>query len=535
MNALDAILPRKDWKLLVMSSAAAIALLAPTTPAQEILNQWFGDAPGQQFGGPIAWVGDVNADGYMDIGVAAPYDSTVNPYGGMLRIISGKDGAVLHSFYGDATYAQLGSYGLGHPIGDLDRDGYDDVLVNEQYGTGYFSPGRVFVFSGRDGSVLLTLTGNSTQHVSGPICGTGDVDGDGVPDFAATSPGVNYVTVFSGATGAVIRTLKAADPASTYFGHAILNPGDVDGDGVNDLIVVENSCYYPSEMHYYAFSGATGAKIWQTQENTYCGITSGRIRTALSPVVIGDINGDGIADWAMGDNWFSWLYSGGSARCFSGKDGSPLLQVTNPLGSSNRWGSSFGKAVAAAGDVNGDGVPDLAASDYWLYDDSGGDLFFYSGVDGKMLFHAHGGASATTFGLGLAGGVDTDGDGRLDLFAGDVWDSTNGSHAGAATQIHVEPIVLDALPRSWGAYGGQSRIDVNGGIPGNPLVIFLAGVNGTTLFTAVEFDTFDPSRRSEKYWNVPSGLSGITAQFVAFTLDANSRLQTSNYETMTFP
>jgi hypothetical protein len=286
-------------------------------------------------------------------------------------------------------------------------------------------------------------------------------------------------------------------------------------------------------MHYYAFSGATGAQIWQTQESTYCRWGSFRIQTALSPVVIGDVNGDGISDWAMGENWWYWNTTSGLATCFSGKDGSPLLSITNPLNHAGWQSSSFGEAVAAAGDVNGDGVPDLAASDYFMCEDPGGDVFFYSGVDGALLFIAHGGASAIAFGQGLVGGADSDGDGRLDLFVGDVWDGTNGSSAGAVTQIHVEPIVLDLFWRNDPRY--QTRVDVIGGIPGNPLEIFLADVNGTPLFIPVEFDTFDPARRSEKYWNVPNGLTGITARFVAFTLDANARLLKSNFDTLTFP
>jgi hypothetical protein len=508
-----------------------VLLAAPAAHSQEIVRQWFGDSAGQHFGSSIALVGDVNADGFIDVGVTGPTDSTVYASGGMLRVLSGKDGAVLYSFYGDSAGAQLGT--LGGPIGDVDLDGYDDVLVGEPaYNNGIWYVGRIFVFSGRYGSVLRTLTGSLSVLLNGPICGTGDIDGDGVPDFAAGADKSSYVTLFSGATGAVIRTLTATDPASTDFGHGLLNPGDVDGDGVNDLIVIENGCYNTSDMHYYAFSGATGAVIWETNEHFYC--NNGRFGTtdyALSPVVVGDVNGDGVADWSMGTRFWSAYSSGGWVSCYSGKDGSFILRVDDPLARS--YGSSFGLAIAAVGDFDGDGRADFAASNDGLADDPGGDVYFFSGIDGTMLFHAHGGASATHFGWAVAGGADTDGDGRLDLFAGDIYDSTNGTMAGATTQVHVEPIVLDALPRV--APATNTRVAVSGGIPGNPLVIFLTDVNGTPLFDLVEVSTFGPARRSIKVWKVPSGLTGITARFLAFTLDANGKLQASNYETLTFP
>jgi hypothetical protein len=490
--------------------AAAVAL-APLAPAQEILRQWFGDAAGQRLGGPIAWVGDVNADGFVDIGVAAPADSTTARFAGMLRVISGKDGAVLYSFYGDTAGAMLGT--LGHPIGDIDLDGHDDVLVSEPYLGSWPYLGRIFVFSGRDGSVLLKMDGTSTQRLSGSICGTGNVDGDGVPDFAASSSAGSYVTVFSGATSAVIRTLTASDPASTYFGHGLLDPGDIDGDGVDDLIVLENGCYYTVDMNYYAFSGATGARIWQAQANTNCWFSVNRVRTCLSPVVVGDINGDGISDWAMG-TWSFGPYSssGGSGSCFSGKDGSPIFNFfpTIPFRFGN--GSAFGQAIAAAGDVNGDGVPDVA---------------------GGMLFHAGGTASAFAFGNGIAGGLDCDGDGKLDFFAGDVYDGTNGPYAGAVTQFHIEPFILDIAPRNDPVY--YFNVFVDGGVPGTPIAIFLAEVNGSIIFNLLEIDTVPPSRIFNTLWYAPYGLTGITARFLAISIDGNGRLLLSNYETMTFP
>ena len=508
----------------LLALAASVAF-SSTARSQEIVRQWFGDGKGQTLGLPVALVGDVNADGFIDVGVGALQDDTLFFDGGMLRILSGRDGAVLYSFYGDATGAELGILGQS-PIGDVDLDGYDDILASEWY---YGSAaGRIFVFSGKDGSVLRTITGTPTRMVGGSISGTGDIDGDGVPDFAASATAGSYVTLFSGATSTVIRKLTASDPASKYFGNGLLNPGDIDGDGVNDLIVIENGCFYAKDKHFYAFSGSTGAVIWETNEQWNCNYGS----FAHNPVVIGDVTGDGIADWAMGSLLYQTGHVTGSVTFYSGSDGSAIRTVYNPIGSGPS--STLGReAIAAVSDVNGDGVPDFATADTARSEDPGGDIFFFSGIDGAYLFHAGGGASAAQFGIGLTGGADSDGDGRLDVYVGDWADGTNGAFAGAVTQLRVEPIVVDVFPRD-NPYL-LTQLLVNGGIPGNPFALFLADVNGTPFFDLIEVATFDASRRFYTVLSVPPGLTGITARILAFSLDAGGRLLKSNYETITFP
>jgi hypothetical protein len=119
------------------------------------------------------------------------------------------------------------------------------------------------------------------------------------------------------------------------------------------------------------------------------------------------------------------------------------------------------------------------------------------------------------------------------MFVGDDFDNSNGAYAGAASQLHVEPITFDVLPR-YNPYA-STLARVSGGIPGNPVAIFLAGVNGSITFNLLDFGTFDPVRRFDNYWNVPSGLTGITAKLVALTVLANGHVQASNYETIVFP
>ena len=100
------------------------------------------------------------------------------------------------------------------------------------------------------------------------VAGLGDVDGDGVPDVAVGVPGkdiggedgsanVGLVYLFSGQTGALIRTLNHPDQggaeAGAAFGSALANAGDVDGDEASDVLIGA-----PGEGHVFVFSGKTG-------------------------------------------------------------------------------------------------------------------------------------------------------------------------------------------------------------------------------------------------------------------------------------
>ena len=513
----------------------ASALLGRGTPAhgQEITRQWFGDYAGQMFGDSIRRVGDVNADGFIDVAISAPLDSTTFTNAGMLRVVSGADGSVLWTWYGDRAYAWLGQ--LGDPIGDLDGDGFDDVLTSEPRG-GALTVGRVFVFSGKDGSTLLQVDGTFSYFVSGRICGTGDIDGDSIPDFAAGDGHV--VRLFSGATGNVIRVLQTPRKLGDTFGARLANAGDLDGDLVPDLLVTETDCRWNPTEACDAFSGATGNPIWQsTLGDCYLGSASLFLAWVLR--VVGDVNGDGIPDWctagSSGDT-YSNKPNDGFARCFSGKDGSFLFEVSRPRLIEQPWGADthFGDAIAPAADTNGDGVPDFAVADDAGFDDPGGSVFVFSGVDGTLLFHVGGNANSVEFGDALEGGFDADGDGRPEFFAGDPKDSTQGADAGAATQFRLRELILDSTPRFIHGNEQYLLLSVNGEPPGNPAGLFLTGVNGVPLFALLQLGTFDSFRRWSQLISIPSGLGGNSVSLLAFAIDANGHLVASNGETITF-
>jgi hypothetical protein len=201
--------------------------------AGEVVADWFGY--------DVAAAGDVNNDGLPDFLVGAPknYSSTVET--GRAYIYSGPDGAPLDTLFADTTRGQFGTSVAG--VGDLNDDGFDDVMVGAPYDqTNAFMAGRATVFSGQDGSILHTFWGHAPGDGVG-ICvsGAGDYNLDSVPDlfvggFAKGYYGAGKVELYSGKDGAILHTFLG-DESHGAFGWALSGAGDLDGDGCQDLVV----------------------------------------------------------------------------------------------------------------------------------------------------------------------------------------------------------------------------------------------------------------------------------------------------------
>ena len=145
-------------------------------------------------------------------------------------------------------------------IGDLDGDGCYD------FGYGRYGPnfeGNIVVISGRTGAEIRTSVGLSPWgNLGHQVVGAGDMDGDGVPDYAGSNMNGNLLMVFSGATGASLYTWTGAGNGTQLIGGK-----DVDLDGVPDLIaghpgpVGGNSAnpWGPIRVH----SGRDGSTVWE--------------------------------------------------------------------------------------------------------------------------------------------------------------------------------------------------------------------------------------------------------------------------------
>ncbi|MBK8692521.1 MAG: FG-GAP repeat protein [Deltaproteobacteria bacterium] len=198
-----------------------------------------------QFGSVISGGGDVNGDGFADLIVGAPQAMVLGRayvYYGSARGLSPTPSTLSPSDTG------MAGFGVSiADVGDLDGDGFSDVVVGANLVDGW--AGAAYVFCGVAGGPPPLPTARMTRPEGGQFgsaaAGAGDVDADGLPDFALSAPG------FFEARGRAYlypgnRARRWIDPAVVLegvsgrladFGTALASAGDVDGDGDDDLLV----------------------------------------------------------------------------------------------------------------------------------------------------------------------------------------------------------------------------------------------------------------------------------------------------------
>ncbi len=377
-------------------------------PLQLFFGEGSGNLPG--FGYAVGNAGDVNNDGTGDLVVGAPYEGPQRL--GQLHVYSGTTGARLLGPLSHPEGEYVGFSVAG--IGDVNGDGYDDVATGDPQFGGVASgrEGQVFVFSGFDGAVLFHVSGDGNSDEFGwSVAAAGDVDQDGVPDWAAGavndhdfSTGPSYVRIFSGADASEIRTYTLAG-SGNRLGQSLVNAGDVNGDTVPDLLIGASGAGFVQMR-----SGADGSILWNKSAGTSSGL-------GWDVDVAGDVDGDGQLDVVVGVPWL------GSARVFRASDGMFVTGIVGPAG------DFFGGAVAGLGDVNGDGFGDLAIGAKWSDSPRNsfpGTTWIYSGQDESILLTVHGTRSGDRGGFALTALSDLDGDGVAELAIGAPQDTNSG-------------------------------------------------------------------------------------------------------------
>jgi hypothetical protein len=378
--------------------------------------------------------GDVNGDGYDDVLTTAPGRDDVNlPDAGEISLWLGGPTAPIEPVW--TWQPDQAGTALYYPaVGDFDADGYADVFAGAYLYDGvYVDEGIGHVFpggpSGPSNIPTWTATGESDGAGFG-IPATGDWNGDGYADLAIGArtwsgavPNNGKAWVYAGSPAGLETTAQWTIEGTAEDDRlgSVVNGGDVNGDGIDDLLI-------GSHLHEGAFlgggrielflggaDGPASAPSW-TVVGTAANQTIG-IRKRLSA---GDLDGDGFSDVAYSTTTgrLAWVHYGG-----------PLGPSLTPDEGLTSTAGSYGDRVSAAGDLNGDGLADLAvaaSSAHCRSNPSGGMLATYAGdvggldVDSAVPSNdddALCGGLQDRMGTSVAMG-DVDGDGRSDAIVG---------------------------------------------------------------------------------------------------------------------
>jgi len=369
---------------------------------------------------------------------------------------------------------------IARDIGDVDGDGVDDVVTSAPtWGPEGSAAGRVYVYASGTGALLWSAEGRPGDQLGTGVEAAGDVDGDGTPDVLAGAPYGDRAVVYSGRNGRVLLEIDAPQPGEA-FGRHVADLGDVNGDGHADFVVGAplNDAGGKDAGRAYVFSGADGATLLtltgegagdQLGATAGGAVQDGRMTLivgapnagegdlgrvyvyhtlddepafvidsdpqgaqlgAMFVSAVGDVDGDGVLDVYASD----WAGDGDRGQQGAGRvyvvSGADGHRLYTMTGEAA--GDGFGIGVADAGDVDGDGHADLVIGAWQSHEaaPSGGKVYLYSGADGSLLRTLTGKVMGETLGFDATGIGDVDGDGVIDLLLTSAWSAVSGAHSG---------------------------------------------------------------------------------------------------------
>ncbi len=370
-------------------------------------------AVSEALGSRVAAGGDLDGDGDDDLLVAAYLG---NRLCALFAPVSpgdvGIDARETGCLTGEAAFDYAG-FGLGG-VGDLDSDGYDDLMVGSpghsaagaNSGKAYLVLGPVAAGSASVGTVAVTSWSgeNLLDYVGITVVAVGDLSGDGQPDLAIGAPGYDgegggggrawvltgpveagaqdLDLAFASVTGLSVATNRPAPPhgalgTGDFVGDAIGSEADYDGDGFADLAL-----------------GATG--------DATLGPETGKVAFFFGPLES--------AEQLVSDA-DSTLYGPAAA-------------------------SYTGSPITVSPDLDGDGLPELLVSSDGLGAGRVSVIHPAAGVEGNVdeaTTRLEGGGEGDLFGYGVGHPRDLDGDGALDLAIGAPQADGDEADAGAVT------------------------------------------------------------------------------------------------------
>jgi hypothetical protein len=400
--------------------------------------------------------------------------------------------------------------------GDVDGDGFEDLLVGAKYDDSNTGVAYLYYGSGTgldtSSEVTLTASDGDEGHLYGAsVASAGDLNGDGYDDVVVGAPhynlsltsqeGAAYI-YYGSATGLVTGTetqLMASDlPSTAAFGERVAGVGDLDGDGYDDLAIGAPEVDGREGVVYLYYGSATGLSV-NSETILYSseyGVGSSSTKYFGSAVgAAGDLNADGYDDMLVGARSGGSSFTGGAFVYYGSSTGLDSGSEVS-LGSG---GGDFGTSISGGHDANGDGYLDVlvGAPGYAL--GTGAAFLYWGSATGfgssDLIVPATTGSNAN-FGHAVALVSDLNGDGIADIIAGAPQHSTSlGTYVGKAyafygTSTGVGPWEdeisrSDAAPKDYFGTAVMGLGDIDGDGYGDLLVG--SPLHSTTLGGAGSF------------------------------------------------
>ena len=356
------------------------------------------------FGTSVSTAGDVNGDGYSDVIVGADFFDNGQSTEGAAFVYHGSASGLSLTPNWSAEGNQASAY-FGNSVssaGDVNGDGFSDVIVGAVFVNGQADEGAAYVYHGSSSGLSLTSNWSAEGNQEGAnfgnsVSSAGDVNGDGFSDVIVgaygftngqTNEGAAFV--FHGSVSGLSLSYNwtaEGNEAGAAFGISVSSAGDVNGDGYSDVIIGDPYSYFGFTNSGGAFvyngsaSGLSGFSSWST------GGTQSSQEYGYSVSSAGDVNGDGYSDVIVGALSFSNGQSfEGAAFVYNGS-ATGLSLTSNWTAESNQTNALFGISVSTAGDVNGDGYSDVIVGSPYLdigQTDEGAAFVYYGGSNGGL-------------------------------------------------------------------------------------------------------------------------------------------------------
>lgn len=394
------------------------------------------------FGYAVASAGDVNGDGYSEVLVGAPKYDNGQVDEGAVFVFPGSAGGLSLSaavLQGNQVNAQAGT--SVSSAGDVNNDGYSDVLVGAPYfDSGQTDEGVAFVHLGSATGIRINASAvlEINQISSGfgiSVAAAGDVNGDGRSDVligahqydnGQSNEGAAFLYYGGGVAVSMSAVALEANQAGAMMGYSVGSAGDLNADGYSEIMVgarlYSNGQAYEGAVFIYEGS-ATGV-IKANPRRLESNQVDARYGHSLAPA--GDVNGDGFSDIVIGAYLYDRGFTNqGAAFVHYGKGVGTEVTDGDTLATYPQNEAWFGWAVAGAGDLNGDGYGDVIVGARYFDNgqaNEGATFVYYGGavfgIGKKLAAMQESNQTDGWLGCAVASAGDVNGDGFSDVVIG---------------------------------------------------------------------------------------------------------------------